>query len=320
MNASPAEEPRIETISGAIGRVLKPRAADGEVARPLTAPAVISSAPRGLEPDQTFFVTPIESNHMVHQQRPDNLVPSPAEPTRVLVIGAGGGMGRALVRTLASAGFDVAGAGRDAGRLDACDGLTSRHVCDARDLDAVDALVGTLASDDHAPPLRAIVNLAGCITLKPAHLLTAADWHETIAAKLTTAFACVRAAGKHLKSGGSVVLVSTVAAGVGLPNHEAIAAAGAGVEGLARSAAATYAARGLRVNVVAPALVDTPMASRITGSERALEHSRKMHPLGRIGTPDDVAPILAWLASDASSWVTGQVFGIDGGLGALRTG
>jgi len=256
---------------------------------------------------------------MVHSHHPDPPAPNATEPSRILVIGAGGGMGRALVRTLVAGGFEVVGAGRDADRLEACDGLSARHVVDARDLDAVDALVGGLVAESASPPLRAIVNLAGCITLKPAHLLTAADWNDTIAAKLTTAFACVRAAGRHLKSGGSVVLVSTVAATAGLPNHEAIAAAGAGVEGLARSAAATYAARGLRVNVVAPALVDTPMASRITGSERALEHSRRMHPLGRIGTPEDVAPVLAWLATDASSWVTGQVIGVDGGLGTLRT-
>ena len=214
-------------------------------------------------------------------------------------------MGRALVRRLRTSGFEVVGAGRDESRLAACDGLAETRICDAREISEVDELVGDLAGREDGIPLRAIVNLAGCITLKPAHLLSADDWHETIAAKLTTAFACVRAAGRHMKSGGSVVLVSTVAATVGLPNHEAIAAAGAGVEGLARAAAATYAARGLRVNTVAPALVDTPMASRITASERALEHSRKMHPLGRIGTPDDIAPLLAWLASEESGWVTG---------------
>ncbi len=228
-------------------------------------------------------------------------------------------MGRALVRRLGAAGFEVVGAGRDESRLADCDGLSETRICDAREIAEVDDLVGDLCGRSDGIPLRAIVNLAGCITLKPAHLLSADDWEETIAAKLTTAFACVRAAGRHMKSGGSVVLVSTVAATVGLPNHEAIAAAGAGVEGLARAAAATYAARGLRVNTVAPALVDTPMASRITASERALEHSRKMHPLGRIGTPEDIAPLLAWLASEDSGWVTGQVFGVDGGLSSVRS-
>lgn len=115
-----------------------------------------------------------------------------------------------------------------------------------------------------------------------------------------------------------MVLVSTVAAGTGLSNHEAIAAAKGGIEGLVRSAAATYAARNLRVNAVAPGLVDTPLASRITKSERALEHSKKMHPLGRIGTPEDVSSAIDWLLSSESSWVTGQVVGIDGGLGAIR--
>lgn len=256
---------------------------------------------------------------MAHDNDPCDPEVSPAEPARVLVIGAGGGMGRGLVRRLHAAGFEVVGAGRDESRLADCPGLAESRICDARDLEQVDALVADLCGRDDGLPLRGIVNLAGCITLKPAHLLSIDDWQETIAAKLTTAFACVRAAGRHLKSGGSVVLVSTVAATVGLPNHEAIAAAGAGVEGLARAAAATYAARGLRVNVVAPALVDTPMASRITSSDRALEHSKKMHPLGRIGTPDDVAPLLAWLVSEQSAWVTGQVFGVDGGLSSVRS-
>ena len=123
-----------------------------------------------------------------------------------------------------------------------------------------------------------------------------------------------------MKDGGSVVLVSTVAAGTGLPNHEAIAAAKSGIEGLARSAAATYAGRGLRFNVVAPGLVDTPLASRITSSERTLEHSRKMHPLGRIGVPGDVAEAINFLLGQQSDWITGQVLGIDGGLGATRAG
>lgn len=240
---------------------------------------------------------------------------SPSPDPRILVVGAGGGIGRATVSRLLARGARVIGASRSLDSLSDLTGLESLHTLDARDPDAVERLVGTLHAES---PITGIVNLAGCITLKPAHLVSTEEWNETIATKLTTAFACVRAAGRHLKAGGSVVLVSTVAAGTGLSNHEAIAAAGAGIEGLARAAAATYAARRLRFNVVAPGLVDTPLASRITGSERALEHSRKMHPLGRIGVAEDVSPAIDWLLSDDSSWVTGQTIGIDGGLGALR--
>ena len=243
---------------------------------------------------------------------PESSAPS---TRRILVVGAGGGIGRALVGRLLAAGNTVVGAARDVDALGSVEGLESRHQLDARDPDATEALVGSLHRED---ALHGIVNLAGCISLKPAHMVSTDEWNETIATKLTTAFSCVKAAGRHLKAGGSVVLVSTVAAGTGLSNHEAIAAAGAGVEGLARAAAATYAARGLRFNVVAPGLVDTPLASKITGSERALEHSRKMHPLGRIGVAEDVAPAIAWLLSSDADWITGQTIGIDGGLGALR--
>ena len=88
---------------------------------------------------------------------------------------------------------------------------------------------------------------------------------------------------------------------------------------LARSAAATYGARGVRVNAVAPGLVDTPLAARITRNDKARERSEAMHALGRIGTPDDVAEAIDWLLSDRTSWVTGQVLGVDGGLGRVRS-
>lgn len=188
---------------------------------------------------------------------------------------------------------------------------------DARQADAVAAAVK--ATVDHFGRVDGAALLVGSILLKPAHLTTEKDWHDTIDINLNSAFHLLRHTTKAMfKTGGSIVLVSTAAARVGLPNHEAIAAAKAGVQGLARSAAASYAGRGIRVNCVAPGLVDTPLASRIVDNPRSLEASQGMHPLGRIGQPDEVASAIDWLLDPANSWVTGQILGLDGGLGDLK--
>jgi NAD(P)-dependent dehydrogenase (short-subunit alcohol dehydrogenase family) len=168
-------------------------------------------------------------------------------------------------------------------------------------------------------PIDGIVNCAGSILLKPAHLTTEAEWRQTIEANLTTAFATVRAGAKALwPTGGSIVLCATAAARIGFGNHEAIAAAKGGVIGLTLSAAATYASRNIRVNCVAPGLVDTPLAARITGNEASLRASTGMHALGRIGQASEVASGIAWLLDPENNWVTGQTLGIDGGLGTIR--
>ena len=112
--------------------------------------------------------------------------------------------------------------------------------------------------------------------------------------------------------------MSSCAAGVGLANHEAIAAAKGGVEALVRSAAATYAGAGIRFNAVAPGLVATPMARKITENEGALKASVAMHPLGRIGRPEEVASAIAFLLGPQSAWTTGQVLGVDGGLARVK--
>ena len=117
---------------------------------------------------------------------------------------------------------------------------------------------------------------------------------------------------------GKIINVSSACDRRSWPGWSVYSAAKAGVIGLARSAAATYAGKGIRVNAVAPGLVDTPMAAAITSNELMLKASTAMHPLGRIGTPEEVASVIAWLLSDAAGWVTGQVIGIDGGLGTIR--
>jgi NAD(P)-dependent dehydrogenase (short-subunit alcohol dehydrogenase family) len=141
---------------------------------------------------------------------------------------------------------------------------------------------------------------------------------ETMRVNLQTAFAAVRAAARVMTDGGSVLLFSSSAAEVGLPNHEAIAAAKGAVGALVRSAAATYAPRRLRVNAIAPGLVDTRLSARITGNPKSLEVSTAMHPLGRIGTVADVVAPARWLLDPAADWITGQVIGLDGGMSRLR--
>jgi NAD(P)-dependent dehydrogenase (short-subunit alcohol dehydrogenase family) len=245
---------------------------------------------------------------------------SASEPSPVyLLLGGSGGIGSSLARLLHRRKARLVLAARDQSRLDRLAQETGGEVyaLDATDPGEVERCVGQTI--ELQGRLDGIANCVGSVLLKPAHLTSEDDWNETLRLNLGSAFATVRAAGKLIREPASIVLFSTAAVRIGLPNHEAIAAAKGGVVGLMRAAAATYASRGLRFNAVAPGLVETPATARITASEAGRRASLSMHPLGRLGKPGDVASVAAWLLGPDSGWVTGQEFGVDGGLSTIRS-
>lgn len=238
-----------------------------------------------------------------------------------LVFGASGGIGSVTARRLAIKGWRLFLVGRDEGKLKSLAGEIGAGcaACDARNSALVDQVTGQATQT--LGRLDGVVSCIGSLLLKPLHLTTDAEWAETLDINLKTSFHIARAATRAMSAsgGGSVVLVSTVAARRGLANHEAIAAAKAGVIGLTLSAAATYARQRIRFNAVAPGLVQTPLSHSITSNEAALKYSTALHPLGRIGQPADIASAICWLLDPAQSWITGQVISVDGGLSTVQS-
>ncbi len=236
-----------------------------------------------------------------------------------VVLGASGGIGSQTARMLAAAGNRVWLAARGSERLTALarDLEAPSSEVEATEFSSIQETIDTAKNDFGR--LDGVVNCVGSLLLKPAHRTSAAEFELTLQTNLGSAFATVAAASQALRGeGGAIVLMSTAAARVGLPNHEAIVAAKAGVEGLTRSAAATYAPFGVRVNAVAPGMVQTPLTESLTAREATAEASRAMHALGRLGQPEDVASMICWLLHPSNAWVTGQVFAVDGGLSAVR--
>lgn len=215
-------------------------------------------------------------------------------------------MGQAAAQGLRASGHEVVTTARDGSKI------KPDFILDATDFDAVDDVFR------QAGRLDGVVNFSGALLLKGAHMTSKDQYRTVVDASLTTAFATVRSAAKLMKEGGSVVLVSSAAALAGFANHEAIAAAKAGIIGLTLSAAATYAPANLRFNAIAPGLVETPMTHFLTSSEQSRKVSEGMHALGRIGKPSDIASAVRFLLDPANDWITGQVLAVDGGLSSIR--
>lgn len=236
------------------------------------------------------------------------------------IIGAAGAIGSALTKRLAEQGHQIFAGVRNPNDADEVASLPGVHLSqiEATSWDAYTPffkeMEATLGSID------GLAICVGSILLKPAHLTRQPDYENVIQTNLTPCFAALHSvARKMMKNGGSIAFCSSAAARHGYPNHEAIAAAKAGIIGLTLSAAATYASYGIRVNCVAPGLVHSKMAQPIVTNEPSLKASQSMHALGRIGQPEEVASALAWLLDPEQTWVTGQVLGVDGGLATLHS-
>ena len=241
-----------------------------------------------------------------------------SEKGEVIVFGGSGGIGSAVAKQLKEQGLQPVLVARNEERLVqvaseiGCDYV----VCDVSEETSVSEAIKAIV--EKYSVVGAVVSI-GSILLKPAHQTSLAEFNQTILQNLTVPFLVLKYLTPHLRAtGGSIVLFSSAAAQIGLANHEAISAAKGGVIGLMRAASATYAGSGIRVNCVAPGLVKTPLTARLTSSEAAEKASLAFHPLSRLGEPKDIAPLTAWLVSPESSWVTGQVFTIDGGLSGLK--
>lgn len=229
-----------------------------------------------------------------------------------VIAGGSHGIGLEIVKLLAPTAARIDVWSRTSGELPVADGI--RHcACDFADPD------GPLP--DPPKEIHGAVYCPGSITLRSFRSLERADFRQDLELNLLGAVRFLKTVQPVLKGldGGpaSVVLFSTVAVAQGMPMHASVAAAKAAVEGLMRSLAAEWAPK-IRVNAIAPALVDTPLAARLLSSPEKREALAARYPLKRVGAPADVAAVARFLLSAESGWVTGQVFGVDGGMSTLR--
>lgn len=225
-----------------------------------------------------------------------------------LIIGGSSGIGRALVDQLLIEGHSVMVWARE-----------QRDLPTSVAFRAYDVVGESVPPKDSLPDqLDGLVYCPGSIELKSFRSLKAPAFREAFELNVVGAVRCLQVAERLLKKSGngSVVFFSTVAVQRGMPFHAGVAAAKGAVEGLTRSLAAEYAPN-IRVNAIAPSLTDTPLAGKLLATEEKRQASAERHPLKRVATAAEIAAMAAFLLSSKAAFMTGQVIGMDGGLGAV---
>lgn len=223
---------------------------------------------------------------------------------KVLIIGGTSGIGAALAGQLSENGHEVISVSRTAPQ---------------NPLPGIEYIEADVLTTDISVPwdeMDGLVYAPGSINLKPFGRLKKEDFITDFEINVWGAAKVLQQFHDPLKkANGSVVLFSTVAVSQGMPYHASVAASKGALEGLTRSLAAEWSPQ-VRVNVIAPSVTDTPMASRLVGTPERKEASAHRHPLQRIGEPGDIASVAKMLLE--SPWITGQVIGVDGGMSTLR--
>lgn len=238
---------------------------------------------------------------------------------KILIYGATGGIGEASARALQAQGAALHLVGRNAEATERlADELGATCTIADLDQDGAFARISEEAADGGA--IAGLVFAIGTINLKPLARLTRADFERDYLVNALWAAQAVQAAAPALtkhEGGSAVVLFSSVAVAQGFTGHASIGMAKGAIEGLTRSLAAEFAPK-VRVNCVAPSLTRTPLAAKLLSNPQMADAIAAMHPLARLGEPEDVAHVVALLAGPHASWITGQVIAVDGGRSTLR--
>ena len=239
-----------------------------------------------------------------------------------LITGAGSGIGRACALAFSREGAKVALAGRNQRALDAVAGETGGLVVagDVGDKSHVARMVARTV--EHFGGFSVLLNNAGYLAAGTAETHTEEEWETTFRTNVYAVWQLSRAALPHMRQagGGSIINISSVLGLLGAKNRAAYAASKGAVTMLTKSMALDHAGENIRVNCICPAIVDTnlvaPFVTQARDPAAALRERIALHPMGRLGQPEDIAPFAVYLASDESSWVTGGAFPVDGGFTA----